>query len=153
MTWWNRSDIREVDVVTGCFMLVRREAIEQVGVLDERFFMYCEETDWCYRFKQTGWKVIYTPCADIIHLGGQSTQQKAAAMIVQIRKSILQFMKKQRSPFIYWMACLLTVTFLAVRLPIWSVIAFFKRAESSEAAVKKQAYYTSIKNILSGRTD
>lgn len=153
MTWWDRNDVREVDVVTGCFMLVRREAIEQVGLLDERFFVYCEETDWCYRFKQTGWKIMYTPCANIIHLGGQSTQKKAAAMIVQIRKSILQFMKKHHSSFIYRMACLLTVTFLVVRLPIWSVIAFFKNADNSEAAIKKQAYYTGIINILFGRTD
>ena len=56
MTWWDRSDVREVDVVTGCFMLVRREAIEQVGIMDERFFVYGEETDWCYRFKRASWK-------------------------------------------------------------------------------------------------
>jgi hypothetical protein len=42
----------EVDVVTGCFMLVRRQAIEKVGLMDERFFVYGEETDWCYRFKK-----------------------------------------------------------------------------------------------------
>ena len=153
MTWWDRSDIREVDVVTGCFMLVRREAIEQVGLLDERFFVYGEETDWCYRFKKAGWKVMFTPCAEIIHLGGQSTQKKATAMVVQLRKSILQFMKKHYSPLIYRAACLLTVTFLAVRLPIWSVMAFFQRSESSEAAIKKRAYYTGIVNILFGRID
>ncbi len=153
MTWWDRSDIREVDVVTGCFMLVRREAIEQVGLLDERFFVYGEETDWCYRLKKAGWKVMFTPCAEIIHLGGQSTQKKATAMVVQLRKSILQFMKKHYSPFIYRAACLLTVFFLAVRLPIWSVMAFFQHSESSEAAIKKRAYYTGIVNILFGRAD
>ncbi len=153
MTWWSRNDIREVDVVTGCFMLVRCEAIEQVGLLDERFFIYGEETDWCCRFKNAGWKVMFTPYTNIIHLGGQSTQKKATAMVVQLRKSILQFMKKYHSPFIYRIACLLTVIFLAVRLPIWSVIAFFQRSESSEAAIKKRAYYTGIVNILFGRTD
>jgi GT2 family glycosyltransferase len=153
MTWWNRNDIREVDVVTGCFMFVRRKAIEQIGLLDERFFIYGEETDWCCRFKQAGWKVMFTPCANIIHLGGQSTQKKATAMVVQLRKSILQYMKKHHSLFIYRIACLLTVIFLAVRLPIWSVIAFFQRSESSEAIIKKRAYYACIMNILFGRTD
>ena len=153
MTWWDRNDVREVDVVTGCFMLIRHEAIEQVGLLDERFYIYCEETDWCYRFKQTGWKIMYTPYANIIHLGGQSTQKKAAAMLVQLRKSILQFMKKHHDPIIYRMACFLTVTFLVVRLPIWSVIAFFKNTDNSEAAIKKQAYYNGIINIMFGRTD
>lgn len=153
MTWWNRNDIREVDVVTGCFMLVRREAIEQVGLLDERFFVYGEETDWCCRFKQADWKVMFTPCANIIHLGGQSTQKKAIAMVVQLRKSILQFMKKHHGPFIYRIACLLTVIFLAVRLPIWSVIAFFQGSKTSEAAIKKRAYYAGIVTIIFGRTD
>jgi GT2 family glycosyltransferase len=153
MTWWSRNDIREVDVVTGCFMLVQREAIEQVGLLDERYFIYGEETDWCYRFKHADWKVMFTPCANIIHLGGQSTQKKATAMVVQLRKSILQFMKKYHSPFIYRIACLLTVTFLAVRLPIWFVIAFFQRSESSEATIKKRAYYTGIVTIMFGRAD
>ena len=153
MTWWDRNDIREVDVVTGCIMFVRCEAIEQVGLLDEQFFVYGEETDWCYRFRQAGWKVIFTPCAEIIHLGGESTQKKATAMVVQLRKSILQFMKKHHNPFIYRIACMLTVIFLAVRLPIWSVMAFFHRSESSEAAIKKRAYYTGIVNILFGRTD
>jgi hypothetical protein len=153
MTWWNRNDIREVDVVTGCFMLVRQDAIKKVGSMDEQFFMYGEETDWCYRFKQADWKILFTPCAEIIHLGGQSAQKRATTMVVQLRKSILQFMKKHHGPLIYRIVCLLTVIFLAVRLPIWSVIAFFQRAQNGEAAIKKRAYCTGIVNILFDRTD
>jgi hypothetical protein len=153
MTWWNRNDIREVDVVTGCFMLVRQDAIKKVGSMDEQYFMYGEETDWCYRFKQAGWKMLFTPCAEIIHLGGQSAQKRATTMVVQLRKSILQFMKKHYGPLIYRIACLLTVIFLAVRLPIWSVIALFQRAQNGEASIKKRAYCTSIVNILFDRTD
>jgi hypothetical protein len=153
MTWWDRNDIKEVDVVTGCFMLIRQKAIQQVGTMDEQFFMYGEETDWCYRFKQAGWKILFTPCAEIIHLGGQSAQKRATTMVVQLRKSILQFMKKHHGPLVYRTACLLIILFLAVRLPIWSVIAFFQRAQSSEAAIKKRAYCTGIANILFGRID
>ncbi len=153
MTWWNRNDIREVDVVTGCFMLVRQDAIKKVGSMDEQFFMYGEETDWCYRFKQAGWKILFTPCAEIIHLGGQSAQKRATTMVVQLRKSILQFMKKHHGPLVYRTACLLIISFLAVRLPIWSVIALFQRAQSSEAAIKKRAYFSGIANILFGRID
>ncbi len=153
MTWWDRNDIREVDVVTGCFMLVRQNAIKEVGSMDEQFFMYGEETDWCYRFKQAGWKILFAPCAEIIHLGGQSAQKMATFMVVQIRKSILRFMKKHHGPIIYRIACVLTVIFLAVRLPIWSVIALFQRAQNGEAAIKKRAYFSSIANILFGRID
>ena len=73
MTWWDGRDVRAVDVVTGCFMLVRREAIEQVGVLDESYFMYGEESDWCYRFHKAGWKVaLHAGCRD--RASGRSQQ-------------------------------------------------------------------------------
>jgi len=123
MTWWNRNDTREVDVVTGCFMLIRRKAIKQVGIMDERFFMYGEETDWCYRFKQAGWKVMFTPCAEIIHLGGASTEQMKPEMTLQLRGSILLFMKKHRDSFSYGLACLLVALFFLLRIPFWLATA------------------------------
>ncbi len=119
MSWWNRDDVREVDVVTGCFMLVRREAIEQVGVMDERFFMYGEETDWCYRFRQAGWKILFTPSAEIIHLGGASTKQMKPEMVLQLRASILLFLKKHRGRWVHVLACLLVATFFLLRVPYW----------------------------------
>lgn len=125
MTWWDRNDIREVDVVTGCFMLVRREAIRQVGMMDEQFFMYGEETDWCYRFKESGWKVMFTPCAEIIHLGGQSSKKIATEMSLQLRGSILQFINKHRPRWEYVLACLLVWLFCAVRIPFWFVCFLF----------------------------
>jgi N-acetylglucosaminyl-diphospho-decaprenol L-rhamnosyltransferase len=53
-------------------MLVRREAVEQVGPLDDAFFLFSEETDWCYRFGQAGWKVLFFPGAECVHVGGAS---------------------------------------------------------------------------------
>ena len=55
-------------------MCVRRKALEAVGVFDERFFMYMEETDWCYRFKQAGWQISYTPTPVIVHIGECSSK-------------------------------------------------------------------------------
>ena len=66
MTWWDKSEVKEVDVVAGCYMLVRKDAMNQVGVLDQRYFIYAEETDWCYRFKENGWKVLFAPEPEII---------------------------------------------------------------------------------------
>jgi len=111
MIWWDASDVREVDVVRGCFMLVRREAIEQVGVMDEQFFMYGEETDWCYRFKKNGWKVTFTPTGQIIHLGGASSRQDESRMRLQLSASILLFFRKHTSWVRYAFACLLTALF------------------------------------------
>jgi GT2 family glycosyltransferase len=69
---FDHASEREADVVMGAAMLVRRAAIEQVGPLDEGFFLFSEETDWCYRFAQAGWKTLFTPAAECIHVGGAS---------------------------------------------------------------------------------
>ncbi|MHC4551329.1 MAG: glycosyltransferase family 2 protein [Planctomycetota bacterium] len=130
MTWWNRDDVRQVDVVTGCFMLVRREAIEQVGAMDENFYFYGEETDWCCRFKQAGWKCLFTPDAEIIHLGGQSSQKVRVQSDMQLRASLLQFMKKHRSKGAYLVSCCLVWLFFVLRLPYWALKALLSQNRS-----------------------
>ncbi len=60
----------EVDAVNGAFMLVRRPALEQVGLLDERYWLYMEDLDWCYRFKQAGWRVFYDGRVTVVHVKG-----------------------------------------------------------------------------------
>lgn len=127
MTWWSRDDVREVDVVSGCFMLVRQKAIEQVGVMDERFFMYGEETDWCFRFKQADWRIFLTPNAEIIHLGGASSKQAKLDMTLQLRGSILLFFEKHRSKLSYRLACLLMSLFFFLRVPYWLAQAILSK--------------------------
>jgi hypothetical protein len=148
MTWWNRNDIREVDVVTGCFMLVRQDAIKKVGSMDEQFFMYGEETDWCYRFKQAGWKILFAPCAEIIHLGGQSSKGIRVDMLIRLRISILQFMKKHYSWLTYRIACFFVIVFFVTRLPVWICIALFSNKRQGEARNRVKAYTIGIRKAL-----
>lgn len=84
----------EVDAVIGAFLMMRRRTMEQVGLLDERFFMYCEDEDWCFRAKRAGWKVVYNPRAQVIHNKGSSASKRRARMIVQWHRSIWQFHRK-----------------------------------------------------------
>ena len=63
----------EVDTITGAFFLMRREAWNDVGPWDEGYFLYSEETDWCWRAKQRGWRIVHEPRASVLHLGGRST--------------------------------------------------------------------------------
>ncbi len=65
---WDHDTVREVDWMLGACMMVRREAILEVGLMDERFFMYFEDVDWCYRMKQHGWRVVYVPGAEMRHV-------------------------------------------------------------------------------------
>ena len=153
MTWWDRNDMREVDVVTGCFMFVRREAIEQVGMMDEQFFMYAEEADWCFRFKQMGWRVVFAPVAEIVHLRGQSTSQKSSEMLVRLRLSILKFIRKHYHSLTYVIACLLTMLFFAVRIPIWFLINLFSLDDRKQSTLRIRAYMDGIRRIIFARVD
>jgi N-acetylglucosaminyl-diphospho-decaprenol L-rhamnosyltransferase len=67
---FDHDRVCEVEFVMGACMLVRRAAIEQVGGLDEDFFLFSEETDWCYRFHQAGWQVLFFPGAECVHVRG-----------------------------------------------------------------------------------
>ena len=69
---FDHDEVREAEFVMGACLLVRRAAIAEVGQLDEAFFLFSEETDWCYRFVQAGWKVLFYPGADCVHVGGAS---------------------------------------------------------------------------------
>lgn len=147
MTWWDRNDVSEVDVVTGCFMLVRNKAIEQVGLMDESFFMYAEETDWCYRYIQSGWKNIFYPDAAIIHLGGQSSKIVKVKMLNQLRKSVLQFMKKHYSGIQFRLGALLMFIFCLVRIPVWLIVAFFP-ARRKQALEMIKTYCHGLRSIV-----
>jgi N-acetylglucosaminyl-diphospho-decaprenol L-rhamnosyltransferase len=69
---FDHDHAREAEFVMGSCLLVRRAAIDEVGEVDESFFLFSEETDWCYRFRQAGWEVWFTPVAECVHVGGAS---------------------------------------------------------------------------------
>ncbi len=64
---WDHESVRDIDWCMGACMLARREAVDEVGMMDERFFMYFEDVDWCYRMHQRGWRVVYNPQARMVH--------------------------------------------------------------------------------------
>jgi hypothetical protein len=140
MSWWDWKDSREVDVVTGCFMFVRREAIDLVGMMDDSYFMYFEETDWCYRFKKAGWKILFIPDAEIIHLGGSSSKQVRSEMLQQHIRSMLLFFRKHRSRLSYRLACLLLAICFFLRAPFWLAKAIFSKNERSAHIEKAKSY-------------
>lgn len=83
-----------VDYVEGACLLVRREAFEQVGGLDEGYFMYAEEVDWCYSMRQAGWQVWYQPAARIIHYGGGSSRNRRTQREADLYRSRVRFFRK-----------------------------------------------------------
>jgi hypothetical protein len=67
---FDHDEVREAEFVMGACMLVRRDAIDEVGLLDEDYFLFSEETDWCFRFRRAGWEVVFFPGAECVHVGG-----------------------------------------------------------------------------------
>jgi GT2 family glycosyltransferase len=67
MLKWDHETVRDVDWIMGSSMLVRKKAIDEIGSMDERFFMYMEDMDWCRRFWEKGWKVCYVPQSEMVH--------------------------------------------------------------------------------------
>jgi hypothetical protein len=85
---------QDVDWITGAAMLARREAIDDAGLMDESFFMYSEELDWCRRFRQAGWRVVYLPTAQIVHHVGKSSEQVVAARHIHFQTSKIHYFRK-----------------------------------------------------------
>lgn len=83
-----------IDCLVGAFMMVRREAIEQVGGLDEQFFMYGEDIDWCYRIKQAGWTIWYYPKTYIVHYKGASSRRRPVKIIYEFHRAMALFHRK-----------------------------------------------------------
>lgn len=109
MPWFDYEKRSDVDQPMGTFLLIRREALDQVGLLDERFPVFFNEVDWCYRARRAGWRIVYVPEVAIIHYGGASTRQVAPAMAWESRRGLLTFFRKHYSKLwhapVYWLAC------------------------------------------------
>lgn len=91
---WDTVTPRPVEVIKGACLLLRRAALDQVGLLDDRYFMYTEEVDLCYRLAQAGWGLWVTPQAVVTHFGEASSKQVAEAMYLQLYRSKVQFYRK-----------------------------------------------------------
>ena len=105
------------------------EAITQVGLMDEAYFVYSEEADWCYRFSQAGWRRVFTPSARIVHLdgGAKSTSQASKKMFVQLQKSTMIYHRKNLGLGAWWLAKLIYIVSNFVRMVAWFVMSIINR--------------------------
>ena len=115
----DRSDnaAGDVDWVVGACLLTRREVVEQVGLMDEDYFMYSEELDWCRRIKAAGWRVVYLPAAKVIHHEGKSSEQAVTARHINFQQAKLRYFRK----FHGRLACFLLRSFLLLDY-LWQIV-------------------------------
>jgi GT2 family glycosyltransferase len=91
---WDVARSRQVEVIKGACLMLRQEALDEVGLLDESYFMYTEEVDLCYRLGQAGWELWWVPQAQVVHLEAQSSRQVAEEMYVELYRSKVRFYRK-----------------------------------------------------------
>ncbi|OGO26632.1 MAG: hypothetical protein A2W33_06850 [Chloroflexi bacterium RBG_16_52_11] len=95
LTKWETNQAQEVDALMGACLMLRKEVLDQVGYLDEDFFIYSEEVDLCHRIQRAGWHLYWVPQAQVVHFGGQSTQQVPKEMFLNLYQSKIKYFRKQ----------------------------------------------------------
>jgi GT2 family glycosyltransferase/lipopolysaccharide/colanic/teichoic acid biosynthesis glycosyltransferase len=98
MTYLNSDQIYSIPAISGSFMMMKKEVLDQVGLFDEQFFMYCEDIDLCHRITQAGFKIYYFPETQIIHYKGESTKKDNLDYVKTFNKSLYQFFQKYYAP-------------------------------------------------------
>jgi hypothetical protein len=94
ITYWNHEDSRDVACISGACMLIRKRCFDSIGLLDESFFMYAEDTDFCYRLNKKGYSIRYVAESEIIHHWGKSSEQAPVNMSRESKESIFKFFRK-----------------------------------------------------------
>jgi N-acetylglucosaminyl-diphospho-decaprenol L-rhamnosyltransferase len=113
---WDHASVRHCDWVPGCYFLVRRAVIDEVGLFDPRYFLYYEEVDHCLAAKKAGWDIVFYPDAQVIHIGGQSAKSEGEGILVRTGpelealrvESELLYFRKNHGVLGVWLSVLLT---------------------------------------------
>jgi GT2 family glycosyltransferase len=123
-----------VNYVAGACLLARRAAVDQVGLLDEGYFMYSEEVDWCRRMRDAAWQVWLQPAAKIIHHGGQSTRQQRQAMLTWLYRSKVRYFERHHGHATAAVLRACFVVLLQLRWLAW-VLLEGRRGESARPRI------------------
>lgn len=139
---------RDVDWVSGACLMARRSAMDVVGLLDEGYFMYTEETDWCYRMRAAGWSVHYLPDAKVIHWSGQSAVSEPERKRSQLYRSKWLFMQKhsgRAAATIFYVSVRIAS---ALKLVAWALSGFTpNRARRRRAIREVRSYALLLKEL------
>ena len=131
------ADPIEVDWVSGACMVIRRQALQQVGMMDERFFMYWEDVDWCKRMWDKGWKVVYWPAVKIMHHVGGSSESRVVKSVLEFHKSALLYFNKHVMKYRHFMLPLIYAAIMGrlvgILLLQFTMRKFFRSRQKPDA--------------------
>lgn len=156
----NYNTEREVDVVSGACMMVRKEVMEKIGYFDEDLFIYAEDVDFCYRTRENGWKIFYLPYAQVMHHRAQSTKLHEEIMLAQAYKSRKLFLRKHYGKFYSDISNFITILAFSLRATFslsMNIILLFSKEKRSfhrrnfikfYRALRFYLYRGELKNLL-----
>jgi GT2 family glycosyltransferase len=152
MAGYPYENTEDVEVLTGWFWMVPRVALEHVGGLDERFFMYGEDLDWCYRFLKGGWRVVFFAQAEALHYGAASSGQAPNRFYVEMVRANLQYFQKHHG-WLGGLGFLLATAFHEVqRLLVYSVLYCLSPYRRRQSASKVSRSLSCLRWITAAST-
>jgi GT2 family glycosyltransferase len=150
MRHWAQDNEAEVEVLSGCFWVARTQSVQQIGGLDERFFFYAEDVDWCKRFKDAGWKVVFVPSAIATHFGGGSSANAPLRYEIELLRANLAYWKKHAGPLSRLSFYLLLLLHHLFRFAICGLCAVSPGKDGLKAREKCRRYFCCLKWLLTG---
>ncbi len=136
MPYFNRERIADVDVLNGWFWMTRRKALNQVGLLDERLFMFGDDLDWSKRFHDAGWRVVYFPVAESFHYGGGTTARAPVRFSVEMQRANFQYWQKNYSRASQLVYLVIVWIHQAVRFVGYSLLFLAAKSRRTAATFK-----------------
>lgn len=133
MRHWRRDSERDVDVISGCYLMIHRAAFDDVGLLDENFFFFGEETDWCYRLRRLGWKLRFAPVGEYIHHGGGSAKKLRAKRDLMLTQALVRLHRKHGGLSAAALTFAILLIFNTSRAAVWTLLSPVK-AQFAERA-------------------
>lgn len=132
--------VMEIEALSGCFLMVRQEVIEQVGGLDERFFFYSEDVDWCKRIHDAGWKLVHYPEAEAIHFGYGSSSSAPIRFQIEMLKANWQYWRKHKNILECLVFRLIELIGTLGRAVAWFAISLVESKRRSTAKMMAASY-------------
>jgi GT2 family glycosyltransferase len=151
MRHWSHDEQAEIEVLSGCFWLARRGAVEQVGGLDERFFFYAEDVDWCRRFWDAGWKVMFVPAATATHFGGASSSNAPLKYNIELLRANVTYWRKHSGAAGAFCFRAISLAHHALRWLPYAVKSFGGGKSAETSRHKRQRSVVCMRWLLTGK--
>ena len=132
---WQRDSTRAVECISGCYLMLRREVLAQVGPLDESFFFFGEETDWCRRMSEAGWQLVFAPVGEIVHYGSASAKKLNHKRDLLLTDALVRLHRKHNGRLAAAAAWSILLGFNMSRALFWTArAAVQRRAQNAQRA-------------------